>query len=251
MNDSPACGPGDPCPSRRTPGHGATVATYRCWQDHADADARAEGRRWRCRVVVTDEALLVLPRDMGDMPNKRGDRAHKAAEKRARRERRRLARDEQVREDHARLVADRSQDPRFTQRIHRPDGTTVYQWPADSPQDTDLREMMERQAGHFRDKFGRDPGPEDPLFFDPDADEPRPRDLDTVTREMTEGLRTAGTEAGVDPALIEAWCELGYVVTEDNQHLFSANDIAAWNETVRRHAGDLNEDADLNDEEEL
>jgi hypothetical protein len=41
-----------------------------------------------------------------------------------------------------------------------------------------------------------------------------PLGLDTVTREMTEGLRQAGRETGVDPALIEAWCELGYVVTK-------------------------------------
>ena len=61
---------------------------------------------------------------------------------------------------------------------------------------------------------------------------------------MTEGLRQAGTAVEVDPALIEAWCELGYVVTEDNRHLFSAGDVAAWDEAVRRHAGDLDEDGD-------
>jgi hypothetical protein len=188
---------------------------------------------------------------MGDMPKKRGDRARKMVEKRARRERRRLARDEEIREEHARLVVDRSQDPRFTQRIRRHDGTTVYRWPADSPQEKQLREMMERQVGRFREKFGRDPGPDEPIFFDPDADEPRPLDLDTVTREMTEGLRKAGTEVGVGPALIEAWCELGYVVTEDNRHLFSVGDIAAWDEAVRRHAGDLDEDDDLDSKEEF
>jgi hypothetical protein len=92
--------------------------------------------------------------------------------------------------------------------------------------------MMEGQARRFRDKFGRDPRPEDPIFFDPDADEPRPCDLDTVTREMTERLRQASTETGVDPALIEAWCELGDVVTDDNRHLFSAGDIATWEAAV-------------------
>jgi hypothetical protein len=187
---------------------------------------------------------------MNDMPKKRADRAQKTADKRARRERRQLAREEKLREDHARLVVERSHDPRFTQRIRQHDGTTVYQWPADSPQEKQLREMMTRQAGRFRDKFGRDPGPEDPIFFDPNADEPRPHDLDTVTREMTEGLRQAGTEAGIDPALIDAWCELGYVVTEDNRHLFSACDIAAWDEAVRRHAGDLDDDDDELDGEE-
>jgi hypothetical protein len=183
------------------------------------------------------------------MPKKQGDRAHKTAEKRARRDRRRLAREETVREEHTRLVVERSHDPRFTQRIHQNDGTTVYQWPVDSPQDKHLREAMERQAERFREKFGRDPGPEDPIFFDPDADEPRPFDLDIATREMAEELRHAGIAAGIDPSLIEAWCELGYVVTDDTRHLFSASDIAVWNETVRRHAGDLEEDDDLNGDE--
>jgi hypothetical protein len=32
------------------------------------------------------------------------------------------------------------------------------------------------------------------------------------------------------------------VITEDVRHLFSADDIAAWNEAVRRHAGDLDND---------
>ena len=188
-------------------------------------------------------------RDLSDMPKKSGDRAHQRAEKRARRERRQLAREEKVREDHARLVVQRSLDPRFTQRIHRPDGTTVYQWPADSPQHKQLREMMEGQARRFRDKFGHDPGPEDPIFFDPNADEPRPLELDTVTREMSEGLRQAGRETGVDPALVEAWCELGYVVTDDNRHLFSAGDIAVWEAAVRRHAGDLDDEDYLDGED--
>jgi hypothetical protein len=56
-------------------------------------------------------------------------------------------------------------------------------------------------------------------------------------------------EAGIDPSLIEAWCELGYVVTEDTRHLFSASDIAGWNEAVRRHARGLEEDDDLNGDE--
>lgn len=186
--------------------------------------------------------------DLSDMPKRRVDRAHKTAEKRARRERRQLAREEKLREDHARLVVQRSQDPRFTQRIHRSDGSTVYQWPADSPQHQQLREMMEGQARCFREKFGRDPGLEDPIFFDPEADEPRPRDLDSVIREMTEGLRQAGRETGVDPALVEAWCELGYVVTEENRHLFSAGDIAAWEAVVRHHADNFDDD-DLDDED--
>jgi hypothetical protein len=67
---------------------------------------------------------------------------------------------------------------------------------------------------------------------------------------MTEELRQAGRDARIDPAFIEAWCELGYVVTEDTRHLFSASDVAAWNESVYRHAGDLDEDDDDFDADE-
>jgi hypothetical protein len=208
--------------------------------------ALGEGGVGLWRVVLT-----VVSRDTSEMPKKRGDRARQTAEQRARRERRQLARDEKLREDHARLVVERSQDPRFTQRIHRHDGSTVYRWPVDSAQHVQLREMMESQARRFRDKFGRDPGPEDPIFFDPDADEPRPRELDTVAREMTEGLRRAGRETGVDPALVEAWYELGYVVTEDNRHLFSAGDIIAWEAAVRRHEGNFGGEGDLDGENKI
>lgn len=179
------------------------------------------------------------------MAKKRGDRAHRTAEKRARRGRRQLAREEKLREEHTRLVLERSHDPRFTQRTRHDDGSTVYQWPIDSPLNEYFREMLGRQAERFRTKFGRDPGPEDPIFFDPDADEPRPVDPDTATHDINHELRDAGREAGIDPAFIEAWCELGYVVTEDTRHLFSAGDVAAWDEAVRRHAGDLNADRDL------
>ena len=108
------------------------------------------------------------------MPKKRGDRVHRMAEKRARRERRQLAQEEKLREEHSRLVVQRSHDPRFVQRIRQDDGTTVYQWPVGSLLDQHLREMMQRQAERFRTRFGRDPGPDDPIFFDPDADQPRP-----------------------------------------------------------------------------
>jgi hypothetical protein len=38
------------------------------------------------------------------------------------------------------------------------------------------------------------------------------------------------------------------VVTEDTRHLFSTDDIAAWDEAVSRHAGDFDNDDDLDDE---
>lgn len=37
-------------------------------------------------------------------------------------------------------------------------------------------------------------------------------------------------------------------MTEDTRHLFSVGDIAAWEEAVRRHAGDLDEEIDSDDD---
>jgi hypothetical protein len=37
-------------------------------------------------------------------------------------------------------------------------------------------EILDLQLQAFRTKFGREPGPDDPVFFDPEADEPRPLD---------------------------------------------------------------------------
>lgn len=52
-------------------------------------------------------------------------------------------------------------------------------------------------------------------------------------------MRFAAEQAGQDPAFVTAWKELGYIVTEDSQHLFSAMEVDAWNEAVSRaHAED-------------
>jgi hypothetical protein len=38
---------------------------------------------------------------------------------------------------------------------------------------------------------------------------------------------------------------LGYVVTEDNRHLFSAGDIVAWEAVVRRHTDNVGDEGTL------
>jgi hypothetical protein len=115
----------------------------------------------------------------------------------------------------------------------------VYQWPVGSPLGQYLRERMWRQAQRFRIKFGREPGSEDPVFLIPTLMNPALLIPTWQVAKMIEGLRRVGRGSGVDPALVEAWCELGYVVTEDTRYLFSVGDIAAWDEAVRRRAGDL------------
>ena len=57
-----------------------------------------------------------------------------------------------------------------------------------------MRELLLKQQEAFIKKFGREPGPEDPLFFDPDADEPRPLDSDRLIAELLRACELGGLE---------------------------------------------------------
>ena len=48
---------------------------------------------------------------------------------------------------------------------------------------------------------------------------------------MVEDVRAAG----IDPAVIFAFEKTGRLVTEDNQHLISENDLAEWEAAVREY----------------
>jgi len=37
----------------------------------------------------------------------------------------------------------------------------------------ELARMIQEQLAAFKERFGREAGPEDPVFFDPDADTPQ------------------------------------------------------------------------------
>jgi hypothetical protein len=55
-----------------------------------------------------------------------------------------------------------------------------WQWVEISPE---IDQLMQEQLQRFRDKFGRDPGPGDPVFFDSDKETPQPLDPTSYTRE--------------------------------------------------------------------
>jgi hypothetical protein len=54
--------------------------------------------------------------------------------------------------------------------------------------------IFQVQLDLFRQKFGRDPGPGDPVFFDPDCDVPTP----ILKTQLREALREASEKSGVD-----------------------------------------------------
>ena len=54
--------------------------------------------------------------------------------------------------------------------------------------DKELAEAMEQQMRSFKEKFGREMGPDDPIFFDPDCDIPMPLTEAKLKNELIEAV---------------------------------------------------------------
>jgi len=67
------------------------------------------------------------------------------------------------------------------------------------PMSKEMVEIMKEQLDAFREKFGREAGPEDPVFFNPDCDTPMPLTAEYMDRMMTEALQRAGIDLHVPP----------------------------------------------------
>lgn len=145
------------------------------------------------------------------------------AKKPSRKTRRTQAARERAREAHVRVTLQRQGDPRYVQQTRTETGRVVHLRPSDI-------DALRRQQELFVEKFGREPGPDDPVFFDPTKDEPTEMDPEAAFPE----IRAAAVKAGVDPAFIDAWAEVGYIVTDANQHLFSAHEVEAYEDAVER-----------------
>ena len=86
---------------------------------------------------------------------------------------------------------------------------------------SDLEEAFEEQLNRFIEKFGREPRPEDPVFFDPDADTPKPLSKEKFNEELIEIMR----KSGVDERLIKAYKKTGLIVTEENMDLLTPEEL--------------------------
>jgi hypothetical protein len=100
-----------------------------------------------------------------------------------------------------------------------------------APMSAEARKVMEQQLEKFRQKFGRDPGPEDPVFFDAGADMPHLVDQE----KAEEALLMAMTAAGLDPELIYAIQRTGRFVTEENSQLLSEEDLVEWQAAIEEY----------------
>jgi hypothetical protein len=91
--------------------------------------------------------------------------------------------------------------------------------------------IIENQLQKFREKFGREPGPKDPIFFDPDAFTPQPLRLDQLQEETERAM----SEAGIRPEIIYAYRKTGLIVTQENYKKLPADALAEWEVAVKEY----------------
>ena len=93
------------------------------------------------------------------------------------------------------------------------------------PVPPDVMEVLQDQRRKFIEKFGRDPGPQDPIFFDPRANTPQPLKIE---KEDELKILALMTQAGIDPALIHAYQKTGRIVTEENKQFLTEEELREW-----------------------
>lgn len=99
------------------------------------------------------------------------------------------------------------------------------------PLDSGTAEAIANQKQLFREKFGREPGPDDPIFFDPDASTPQSPSDDSQETTWKILLRAAA-ESGMPPAIVYAMNKTGRIVTEDNSQFLTDAELQEWNDAV-------------------
>jgi hypothetical protein len=97
----------------------------------------------------------------------------------------------------------------------------------------ELKIALEAQIQSFREKFGREPGPGDPLFFDSESDTPQPissKEMDEISQRINQAMGAAG----VDPALIYATQKTGRITppSEPAYDAMSPEEKAEWHAAI-------------------
>jgi hypothetical protein len=103
------------------------------------------------------------------------------------------------------------------------EGGTLYQ---STPIPPEVADILQAQRQKFIDQHGREPGPNDPLFFDMPP-------LEHVEHQTVEAMK----QAGLDPAFIYAFEKTGRLVTEQNQHVLPQSALDEWQAAVEEYEG--------------
>jgi hypothetical protein len=92
-------------------------------------------------------------------------------------------------------------------------------------------EAMEGQFQRFREKFGRDPGPTDPIWFDPDADEPVQISGVRMQADVLEAL----SKAGAPPEIAYAYKKTGLLYLGGDNSRWPKEHVEEWKAAVAEY----------------
>jgi hypothetical protein len=95
-------------------------------------------------------------------------------------------------------------------------------------------DALKQQAKDFEAQFGRPPGRNDPVFFNPDSNVPESMSEQQIT-EHGAVIADAMRQAGVDPAVIYAYEKVGFLASEKNWHLLDAGQRKEWMDAIAEY----------------
>lgn len=105
------------------------------------------------------------------------------------------------------------------------------------PTSDEIAQVFDEQHQRFVEQFGREPDPEDAVFFDAPP-------LEHIEHEMVQAMK----KIGIDPAKIHAFEKTGRIVTEDNQQFLSDADLAEWQAAIEEYQAQGGGDDDDEDD---
>lgn len=103
---------------------------------------------------------------------------------------------------------------------------------------SDVVDAFLEQKRRFTQKFGRPPGPNDPVFFNEEAAIPEPM-TEAQLDEMHKEIADIMLEQGINPAYVYAYRKTGLMLSETNRDKCLPEDVAefmaAWDEYDQLH----------------
>jgi hypothetical protein len=95
----------------------------------------------------------------------------------------------------------------------------------------DLTAGPEGQLQAFQERFGSEPGPQESIFFDPDAEDPELQSEGGQNEMWTRICDTMFSE-GVDPAIVYASRKTERIVTTENLQNLTPAELAEWSDAI-------------------
>lgn len=83
----------------------------------------------------------------------------------------------------------------------------------------------------FAHKFGRLPRGDDPVFFDPKADNPRSLHSSSAERLLLEAM----LENGTAPQIVYAYCRTGFTVSDKNRSAQPQERLSQWDTAISEY----------------